>query len=267
MADGDEAGGAVLVRDEGRCRWLTLNRPGRLNAFDAALASTLLRKLQDAVGDPTCGVVVLTGAGRAFSAGQDLSERRDVPINPIDLGEALARNWHPLLTLVRESAKPIVAAINGLVSGAGVNLVAACDIVIAARGVTFTQPFVRLGIMPDCGGPYLLPRLMGPARARGMTLLAEPIDAETAERFGLIWRVVEPEDLVLQTSAVAQRLLDAAPLALAATKKALREAEHVSFDEALAQERSAQRTLGYSKDYAEGITAFFEKRPPKFTGQ
>jgi 2-(1,2-epoxy-1,2-dihydrophenyl)acetyl-CoA isomerase len=161
----------ILIKHEGPCRWLFLNRPDKLNAVDRALASELRVALQDAVQDPDCRVVVLSGTGRAFSAGQDLEVRRDVATEPIDLGAELAANWHPLIKLMHSTDKAVVAAVNGIASGAAANLVLACDIVLAARSASFTQPFVRIGIMPDCGGVYTLPRLVGSARARAMALL------------------------------------------------------------------------------------------------
>jgi 2-(1,2-epoxy-1,2-dihydrophenyl)acetyl-CoA isomerase len=172
----------VLIKREGPCRWLFLDRPDKLNAVNRALASELLAALRDAVEDPDRRVVVISGTGRAFSAGQDLEERRDVATNPIDLGSELAANWHPLIKVVYSTDQPIVASVNGLASGAAANLVLACDIVLAARSASFTQPFVRIGIMPDCGGIYTLPRLVGPAQARAIALLGTPVSADRAEQ-------------------------------------------------------------------------------------
>jgi 2-(1,2-epoxy-1,2-dihydrophenyl)acetyl-CoA isomerase len=257
----------VLVKHEGPCRWLFLNRSDKLNAVSRALASELRAALQNAVEDPDCRVVVLTGTGRAFSAGQDLEERRDVATKPIDLGAELAANWHPLIKLVHSTDKPIVASVNGLASGAAANLVLACDIVLAARSASFTQPFVRIGIMPDCGGIYTLPRLVGSARARAMALLASPVNAERAEQLGLIWRVVADDELESETRGVVERLLQAAPLALAATKRALRDSQGLDLEAVLALEAAQQQQLGQSRDYVEGVKAFFDKRSPAFCGR
>jgi 2-(1,2-epoxy-1,2-dihydrophenyl)acetyl-CoA isomerase len=210
---------------------------------------------------------VLTGSGRAFSSGQDLEERRNIATNPVDLGASLAAKWHPLLRLVTEADKPVVAAVNGTASGAAANLALACDIVLAARRATFTQPFVRIGLTLDCGGAYTLPRLVGGARARGLAMLSPSLSADDAERMGLIWRAVEDDALEAETRAVVHRLLRAAPLALAATKRTLREGKHVSLDAVLALEAEEQRRLGTSRDYVEGVTAFFERRAPQFRGE
>jgi len=214
-----------------------------------------------------CRVVVLSGMGRAFSAGQDLEERRDVGTKPIDLGAELAANWHPLIKLVHSTDRPVVAAVNGLASGAAANLVLACDIVLAARSASFTQPFVRIGIMPDCGGIYTLPRLVGLARARAMAMLGFPMNAERAEQIGLIWRMVEDHELEPETRGVVGRLLQAAPLALAATKRALRESPGLDLEAVLALEAAQQQRLGRSRDYVEGVRAFFDRRSPEFCGQ
>jgi 2-(1,2-epoxy-1,2-dihydrophenyl)acetyl-CoA isomerase len=256
----------VIVRPEGRCRWLLLNRPDKLNAVNRALATALRSALQDAIADPDCRVVVLSGAGRAFSAGQDLEERRDVATKPIDLGAELMANWHPLIKLVHAAEKPIVAAINGLASGAAANLALACDVVLAARSASFTQPFVRIGIIPDCGGIYTLPRLVGAARARALAILAPTVNAERAEQLGLIWRMVDDHELESETRNVVERLFQAAPLALAVTKRALRESAGLDLDAVLALEAEEQRRLGCSRDYAEGVSSFFEKRLPTFRG-
>jgi 2-(1,2-epoxy-1,2-dihydrophenyl)acetyl-CoA isomerase len=257
----------VLTRDEGPCRWIVLNRPDKLNAFNADLAAALHAALEAAVADPSCRAIVLTGSGRAFSAGQDLEERRNIATNPVDLGASLAAKWHPLLRLVTDADKPVVAAVNGIASGAAANLALACDIVLAARRATFTQPFVRIGLTLDCGGASTLPRLIGGARARGLAMLSPSISAEDAERMGLIWRAVDDEALETETRAVVERLLQAAPLALAATKRTLRAGEHASLEAVLALEADEQRRLGASRDYVEGVTAFFERRPPRFRGE
>jgi 2-(1,2-epoxy-1,2-dihydrophenyl)acetyl-CoA isomerase len=263
MSDGD----LILERNEGACRWVILNRPARLNAVNRELAVALQSALRGAVGNPECRVVVLSGQGRAFSAGQDLEERREIASTPIDLGAALASNWHPLIKLVHETDKPIVAAVNGLASGAAANLALACDIVVAARSASFAQPFTRIGIMPDCGGIYTLPRLAGAARARAMMMLALTVSAEEAEQLGLIWRAVDDDQVEAQTREVIKMLLRAAPLALAAMKRAFRQSAKLDLESALALEANEQRSLGLSRDYAEGIKAFFEKRSPEFRGR
>ncbi len=257
----------VLTRDEGACRWIMLNRPEKLNAFNTALTTSLQVALRDAISDQACRAIVLTGTGRAFSAGQDLEERREVATKPVDLGASLAANWHPLLRLIAQTDKPVVASVNGLASGAAANLALACDIVLAARRATFTQPFARIGLTLDCGGAYTLPRLVGDARARALAMLSPAIDAEMAANLGLIWRAVDDEALEAETRATVDRLLQAAPLALAATKRLLRGREHASLEASLAREAVEQQRLGMSHDYAEGIGAFFERRSPCFRGE
>jgi 2-(1,2-epoxy-1,2-dihydrophenyl)acetyl-CoA isomerase len=257
----------VLTRDEGPCRWILLNRPEKLNAFNAALAASLHAALQEAVADEGCRAIVLTGTGRAFSAGQDLEERREVATKPVDLGASLLSKWHPLLRSIIEADKPVIAAVNGLASGAAANLALACDIVLAANRATFTQPFVRIGLTLDCGGAYTLPRLVGGARARALAMLSPTIDAETAEKLGLIWRAVDDDALEAETRAIVDRLLQAAPLAIASTKRLLRVGDDAPLDASLAREAAEQRQLGASRDYIEGISAFFERRAPRFKGE
>ena len=247
---------------------ITLNRPERLNAFNVTMLRQLRAALQQVAEDASARIVVLTGAGRGFCAGQDLQERRAVSGHAAaDLGDSIEKNYAPLITAIRELPVPVVAAVNGVAAGSGANLALACDIVIAARSATFSQPFTRIGLTPDAGGTWVLPRLVGAARASGLALLAEPLSAENAERWGMIWRCVDDAALGASTDAVVERLKEAAPLALVATKRALRESWDQTLEENFRSERDAQRELGKTSDYAEGVQSFFEKRSPSFQGR
>jgi 2-(1,2-epoxy-1,2-dihydrophenyl)acetyl-CoA isomerase len=246
---------------------VALNRPARANALDSA-ACAMLQAALVRVGEPDVRAVVLTGTGTAFCAGQDLAERAAIADGAkIDLGDALARNWNPIVVAIRNLDKPVLAAVNGVATGAGANLALACDFVIAARSARFIQPFCRLGLVPDAGGTFLLPRLVGDARARGLLMLGEPIGAEQAEAWGMIWKAVPDEDLKETTQALAARLAAAPTYGLGLTKRALAEAAGRSFDAQVAAEAGHQRHAGASPDYAEAIRAFFAKRPPAFSGR
>jgi 2-(1,2-epoxy-1,2-dihydrophenyl)acetyl-CoA isomerase len=246
---------------------LTLNRPARANALDSAACAVLQAALVRSA-ESDVRVVVLTGAGTAFCAGQDLAERAAIADGAkIDLGDALARNWNPIVVAIRALEKPVLAAVNGVATGAGANLALACDIVVAARSARFIQPFCRLGLVPDAGGTYLLPRLVGDARARGLLLLGEPIGAEQAEAWGMIWKAVPDDELQGTTRALASRLAVAPTYGIGLTKQALADATGRPFAAQVATEAGYQRSAGASPDYAEAIRAFFAKRPPAFSGR
>ncbi len=243
---------------------ITLNRPDKLNAFTDEMHAELGDAL-DHVARDGARVLVLTGAGRGFCAGQDLGQRRggEAP----DLGATLDQFYNPLIRRLRALEMPVIAAVNGVAAGAGMSLALAADITIAARSASFLQAFARIGLMPDAGSTWILPRLVGPARARGLALLAEKISAEQAEAWGLIWRVVDDDALMPEIGALAVRLAAAPTLALARIKRALDLAEENTLDEQLEQERRFQSELGRSADYREGVAAFFDKRPPAFAGR
>ena len=246
---------------------LTLNRPERLNAFTEALHLALRAALQAAGDDQGCRAVLLTGAGRAFCAGQDLSARRFAPGVTPDLGRSLQQLYNPLIRAIRALPKPVVCAVNGTAAGAGANLALACDIVLAARSATFIQAFSKIGLIPDAGGTWTLPRLVGPARARALTLLAEPVPATQAAAWGMIWQAVDDADLLPAARGLCAKLAALPPLGLALTKQALEASGGNDLDAQLDLERDLQAQAGRTDDYREGVTAFLEKRPAKFTGR
>ena len=257
----------VLVDRRAGFRVLTLNRPQRLNAFTIAMHHALAAALDEAEQDENCRALLLTGAGRAFSSGQDLNERVTPSGEVVVPGEALEKYYNPLVRRLRALRFPVVAAVNGPCAGASCNIALGCDIVLAARSATFLQPFARLGIIPDAGGTWLLPRLVGQARARGLALLAEPLPAEQAETWGLIWKSVPDNELMAEAEKLCAHFACAPTFGLALTKRALDASETNTLPAQLDLERDLQREAGSTSDYAEGVRAFMAKRPPKFTGR
>ncbi|HVO87228.1 MAG TPA: 2-(1,2-epoxy-1,2-dihydrophenyl)acetyl-CoA isomerase PaaG [Casimicrobiaceae bacterium] len=246
---------------------ITLNRPDRLNSFTTAMHEALRDALAQVEHDASVRVVLLTGAGRGFCAGQDLGDRAVAPgAAPVDLGESIQRNYRPLILALRRMPKPVVCAVNGVAAGAGANIALACDIVIATRSASFIQSFARIGLIPDSGGTYFLPRLVGSARARGLALLGDKLGAPQAEEWGLIWRCVDDVEFTACVQQVCEQLAVAPTRGLARIKRALEQSEHHSLEQQLELERDFQRELGYSDDYREGVSAFMDKRAPRFTG-
>lgn len=262
---------AVLQIDqEGPVRVLRLNRPDALNSLDETLQGVLLDALEAAAGDAGVRAVVLTGAGRAFCSGQDLNDpavNAPADQSPADLGAVIERRYRPLVLRLRSMPVPTVAAVNGVAAGAGASLALACDLVLAARSASFIQAFSRLGLVPDTGATWLLPRLVGSARALGLALLGERLTAADAAQWGLIWRMVEDADLLPEAMAVAGRLAALPLRGLVATRMAFEQASHSSLADALTQEAQWQRQLGQEDDYREGVAAFRARRPPRFTGR
>jgi 2-(1,2-epoxy-1,2-dihydrophenyl)acetyl-CoA isomerase len=260
------SGETVLVARNAGVTRLTLNRPDKLNAFTVAMHVELRAALEAAAVDAECRVVVLTGAGRAFCAGQDLAETRPAAGGP-DGGGRLEQYYNPLVRLIATLEKPVICAVNGVAAGAGANVALACDLVYAARSATFLQAFARIGLVPDASGTWTLPRLVGPARARGLAMLAEPLGAEKAEAWGLIWKAVDDDKLEAEVAAVASRLAVAPTYGLGLTKRAIALSSTNTLDAQLDLERDLQRLAGSSPDALEGIAAFLEKRSPRFTGR
>lgn len=247
---------------------LTLNRPDRLNSFTVAMHGEVAAALDHVDRDEAVRALVLTGAGRGFCAGQDLSDRAVAPGGEaVDLGASVELYYAPLIRRLTGLPKPVVAAVNGVAAGAGANIALACDIVIAARSAKFIQSFANIGLIPDSGGTWVLPRLVGQARALGLALTGEPLPAEKAEAWGLIWKCVDDEALASEVDALARKFATGPTRGLARTKQLIRAATLKSLDEELTLERDAMRELGFSCDYQEGVAAFMAKRAPAFTGR
>ncbi len=257
----------ILVDQRAGYRVVTLNRPQRLNAFTEAMHRALMAALVEAEADTNCRALLLTGAGRGFCAGQDLADRIASGDTKPDLGHTIGTFYNPLVRKLRGLPFPVVAAVNGVAAGAGANIALACDIVLAGRGANFVQAFAKIGLVPDSGGTWFLPRLVGAARARGLALLAEPLSAEKAESWGLIWKAVDDDKLLSEAEKLCAQFAAGPTYGLTQIRRALDAAESNTLDAQLDLERDTQRACGASPDYAEGVRAFMEKRPPNFIGR
>jgi len=255
----------IDFKADGPIARITLNRPDRLNSFTARMHAEL-RDALDAASEAR--VIVLTGAGRGFCAGQDLSDRAvAADEHPVDLGMTVETSWNPLIRTLTSMPQPVIARVNGVAAGAGANIALACDIVVAAKSAKFIQSFSAIGLIPDSGGTWVLPRLVGQARALGLALTGEPLPAEKAAEWGLIWKAVDDEALDMEVGAIAAKLASLPPLGLAEIKKMIRESWSHTLDQELVRQRDAMRHLGFTDDYREGVAAFLEKRQPSFTGR
>lgn len=257
----------ILVERRAGYRVVTFNRPQRLNAFTEAMHKALREALVEAEKDDACRALLITGAGRGFCAGQDLNDRLSKAGETPVLGGALQAYYNPLVRTLRELPFPVVAAVNGVAAGAGCNIALACDIVLAARSASFVQSFAKIGLVPDSGGTWTLPRLVGPARARGLALTAEPLTAEKAEAWGMIWKAIDDAALMDEAHALCARFAAAPTVGLALTKRALDESWSNDLEAQLELERELQREASLTPDYAEGVRAFMEKRTPIFSGR
>ncbi|MGF7175220.1 2-(1,2-epoxy-1,2-dihydrophenyl)acetyl-CoA isomerase PaaG [Azospirillum doebereinerae] len=258
----------ILLAIAGGVATVTLNRPDRLNSFTAAMHAELREALAEAREDASVRCLLLTGAGRGFCAGQDLSDRAVAPgAQGPDLGVSIETNYNPLVRSLRDLPMPVVCAVNGVAAGAGANLALACDIVLAARSASFIQAFCKIGLIPDSGGTWTLPRLVGHARAKGLAMLGEKLSAEQAEAWGMIWKVVDDERLMDEAGALARHLATQPTRGLALTKQALNAASTNDLNTQLDLERDLQREAGRTEDYREGVAAFVAKRAPNFEGR
>jgi 2-(1,2-epoxy-1,2-dihydrophenyl)acetyl-CoA isomerase len=257
----------ILFESRGGIARLTLNRPERLNSFNTEMHAEVRNALAE-VRASAARVLVITGAGRGFCAGQDLGDRAVSPGGQAaDLGESIEKNYKPLVLALRGLPLPVIAAVNGVAAGAGANIALACDLVVAARSASFVQAFSRLGLVPDSGGTWFLPRTVGTARALGLALLGEKLPAEQAAAWGLIWRCVEDAELASVVDGLAEGFAGAATRGLARTKQAIYESWGRTLAVQLDVERDYQAELGRTADYAEGVAAFSEKRTPRFSGR
>jgi len=247
---------------------ITLHRPDRLNSFTTAMHAEVRDALAAVKDDATLRVLLLTGAGRGFCAGQDLSDRAVASGDaPVDLGASIENNYRPLVLALRALPLPVVCAVNGVAAGAGANLALACDIVIATKSAAFIQAFCKIGLIPDSGGTYFLPRFVGTARAMGLALLGDKLHAEDAAAWGLIWKCVEDSEFSDAVESLLTQLAQAPTRGLAEIKRALYASADNRLEAQIDLERDIQRELGYSADYREGVAAFLEKRPPRFSGK
>ena len=258
----------ILSEVEQGVMTITLNRPDRLNSFNDLMHQQLAACLTQAERDENVRCLLITGAGRGFCAGQDLNDRNVDPSGPApDLGLSVERFYNPLVRRLAALPKPVIAAVNGVAAGAGATLALGCDIVLAARSANFVMAFSKLGLVPDCGGSWFLPRVAGHARAMGLALLGEKLSAEQAAQWGMIWQLVEDAELADTSRQLARHLATQPTFGLGLIKKALQAAETNGLDAQLDLERDYQRLAGRSDDYREGVSAFLAKRPPQFSGK
>lgn len=258
---------SILVDFDGSVIKITLNRPDVLNAFTLAMSRELLAALETARAEKTVRAVLITGAGRAFCAGQDLTDVPPAINGKLDLGSTVRQTYNPLITLIRKLEKPVVCAVNGVAAGAGANLAIACDIVIASESASFIQSFSKIGLVPDSGGTFFLPRAVGLPMATALMMLAEKLPAMRAAELGMIYKVVAADSLQTEAMKIAQQLAAMPTRGLGLTKRALNQSMHNSLEGQLEVEEQLQTEAGHTADFVEGVAAFNEKRSPVFRGE
>lgn len=246
---------------------ITLNRPDKLNSFNEEMHLAFRAEIERAHSENTVRAILLTGAGRGFCAGQDLGDRDPRNGERSDLGHTIETFYNPTLRLIRSLEKPVICAVNGVAAGAGANIAFACDIILAARSARFIQAFSKIGLIPDAGGSWSLTRILGEPRAKALALLAEPLTAEQAADWGLIWKAIDDDALIGEATAIAEKLAAGPTIGLGLTKRLIQAAATQDLDTHLDMERDCQRTAGFTDDYAEGVIAFLEKRPANFRGE
>ncbi len=257
---------SILVEQKNAICVITLNRPDKLNSFNTEMHRELAAELNRVAADPHCRVVVITGAGRAFCAGQDLSEKKFNPNDAPDVGKSLDEYYNPLVKRLRGLSIPVITAVNGVAAGAGANIALTGDIVVAAKSARFIQAFSRIGLIPDAGGTYILTHKLGEMRAKAVSMLATPISAKRAKKWGLVWQVFDDDTFMDDVMALATQMSQQATVALGLTKQAIHAVSSNSYDQQLDLERRLQGEAGRTDDYREGVTAFKEKRDARFTG-
>lgn len=258
----------ILIHIEAGIALITLNRPEQLNSFNPEMHKALRLALKQAADDESVRSVLLTGSGRGFCAGQDLNDRNvsrgaEMP----NLGDSIEKYYNPLIQQITQMPKPVIAAVNGVAAGAGANIALACDIVLAGQSASFIQAFCKIGLVPDSGGTWLLPRLVGVARAKGLMLLGDKLTARQAQEWGMIWQCVEDDALIDTSMAMARHLATQPTKGLSLIKQALSHSSHNDLNQQLELEKDLQTMAGRSHDYREGIQAFFDKRTPQFEGK
>ena len=258
----------ILVKEKNAVGYLTLNRPKQLNSFNETMHKEVASVLKTWSKDSTIRAVVLSAEGRGFCAGQDLGDRAVAPnADAPDLGLSIETYYNPLIKLITDMPKPVICAVNGVAAGAGANIALACDLVLAAKSASFIQAFCRLGLVPDSGGTWFLPRVIGRARAMGLAILGDKLSAEQAMAWGMIWQVVEDDALRSEASKLAEHLASQPTYGLSLIKKAINVSADNSLEDQLILERDLQRLAGRSADYKEGVQAFMQKRTPIYQGR